>query len=156
MHVVLQEEMAAQIQDRRVTRGGRTIKAPSWFGIEKDRGENDGNEDLNISDSLLQRVSTPEGSLTASTPNLSPVGTPMITPLSTPNTSPDISMISGRQPWELSPNKAPGRTKKQRQENVMERHRHLSDPGPGVRLRHPAFIHWDPGRPGGGDTAQEL
>ena len=105
--------------------------------------------DLNVSNSLAQRDATPGATLTASTPNLSPVGTPIITPITTPDTSPDKSVIYGRQPWELSPNKAQGRTKKQRQENVMERHRHLSDPGPGVRLKHPAFADWDPGPRGG-------
>ena len=154
--VVIQEEIVAQAQNRGITRGGRTTKAPTWYGIEKDRGEDDEGKDLNVSGNFAQRDDTPEGSLTASTPNLSPVGTPMITPLTTPNTSPDISVVSGRQPWELSPNKAPGRTRKQREENVMERHRHLSDPGPGVRLRHPAFQDWDPGPPRGGNAAQEL
>ena len=147
--VVLQEEMAAQIQNRGITRGGRPTKAPSWYGIEKERGEGDEVEDLNVSNSLAQRDATPGATLTASTPNLSPVGTPIITPITTPDTSPDKSVIYGRQPWELSPNKAQGRTKKQRQENVMERHRHLSDPGPGVRLKHPAFADWDPGPRGG-------
>ena len=146
--IVLQEEVNAQIQGRGITRGGRATKAPERYGFEKGR-EEETKVDLDISVTNIQRDLTPKGPSAASTPNISPVITPALTPVITPDTSPDTSAIilNERHHWELPPNTdfSEGRTSKQRAEDVLERHRHWSDPGPDVRPQHPRFQDWDPG-----------
>ena len=155
--IMLQEEVDAQIQGRGITRGGRATKAPERYGFEKGRAE-ESMVNLNISATDIQRDLTPKGPSTASTPNISPVITPALTPVITPDTSPDTSAIvlNERQDWELPPDPdlSEGRTSKQRAEDVLERHRHWSDPGPDVRPQHPRFQDWDPGPAGRGAPSE--
>ena len=157
--VILQEEVDAQIQGRGITRGGRATKAPERYGFEKGRAE-ESIVDLNISATDIQRDLTPKGPSAASTPNISPIKTPNLTPVITPDTSPNTSAVtfSSHQDWLLPPDQDmyDGRTSKQRAENVLERHRHWSDPGPDVRPQHPRFQDWDPGPVGGGGAPKEL
>ena len=147
-HIILQEEIEAQVQERGLTRGGRATKAPERYGFEKGRVE-ESTVDLNISATDIQRDLTPKGPSAASTPNISPITTPNLTPVVTPDTSPDTSAVtlSRHQEWLLPPSQGmnEGRTSKQRAEDVLERHRHWSDPGPDVRPQHPRFQDWDPG-----------
>ena len=151
--IVLQEEVAAQVQGRGFTRGGRATKAPERYGMEKDRAK-ESEEALNISDTDIDRNLSPKGPSIASTPNISPMITPHVTPVTTPETSPDTSAVifSGHEDWQLHR----GRTSRERAENVLERHRHWSDPGPDVRPQHPRFQDWDPGPAGRGGAPKEL
>ena len=148
VHFNLQEEVEAQVQARGLTRGGRATKAPERYGFEKGR-EEESKEDLDISSTDIKRDLTPKGPSTASTPNISPITTPNLTPVITPDTSPDTSAVtfSRDHHWLLPPDQGTfeGRTRKQRTEDVLERHRHWSDPGPDVRPQHPRFQDWDPG-----------
>ena len=156
--IVLQEEVEAQDRERGITRGGRVTKAPERYGVEKSRlGEQA--MDLNISTTSVKRDLTPRGPSTSSTPNISPVVTPALSPVITPDTSPDTSAVALTEhyDWELPPDPAlfAGRTSKQRTEDVLERHRHWSDPGPDVRPQHSRFQDWDPG-PAGRKASPEL
>ena len=156
--LVLQAEMDAQVQERGITRGGRVTKAPERYGIEKDRWE-ERTLDLNISDTFIERDLTPEGPSTASTPFISPVATPGLTPVITPDTSPNTTVVWERHlDWGLppDPDMSTGRTSQQRADDVLERHRHRSDPGPDAVPQHPRFQDWDPGPEGGRGAPEEL
>ena len=115
--------------------------------------------DLNISGTFVERDLTPEGPSTESTPATSPVATPGLTPVITPDTSPDTTVIlGGNLGWGLppDPDMSTGRTSRQRADDVLERHRHRSDPGPDAVPQHPRFQDWDPGPEGGGGAHGEL
>ena len=157
--IVLQEEAAAQVRERGLTRGGRVTKAPDRYGIEQNREEEQATTDLNISTTSFERELTPAVSSSASTPNLSPVITPALTPAFTPDTSPDTSavILSKDQRWlPPDPDMSEGRTSSQRGKDVLERHRHRSDPGPDAIPQHPRFQEWDPGPEGRGGAPNEL
>ena len=157
--IVLHEEAAAQVRERGLTRGGRVTKAPDRYGVEQNRAEEQATMDLDISGTSYDRELTPAASSSASTPNMSPIITPALTPVITPDTSPDTSaVIFGKdQRWlPPDPDMSAGRTSRDRGEDVLERHRHRSDPGPGAVPQHPRFQDWDPGPESEGGASKEL
>ena len=122
----LQEEERAQAAHPDITRTGRVRKRPDRYGIEEERGPDD------CQDKVLVISEPPSRE---------------ITPQSSPNPSPDSSMTENQHPWLPTADVHPGRSARERAQNILERHRHWSaTEGRGIPT-HPRFDDWKPKKP---------
>ena len=130
--------------ERRPTGSGRLTRAPTFYGIEKGRTENDTESaSLNISSASPPREEAPRSSTPGTSPSPTPPGTSETTPVSTPVTSPDVSAVLPPQDytWLLPPMPC-SLTKEERASDPVHRHRHWSFTAPGCYPSHPRFINW--------------
>ena len=154
---LVQPAAAAQPQPTQaLSRSGRTLKPPDRLGFEKDRADEFHSEpgSLNISAPQSERESELDDSSTAISSDPGSLAiSPKSSPASTPHTSPDTSAIDPPDPaWLRGGEQVRGRTARERAKDILERHRHWSDPGPEVTLvdpstkkPYPQLADWDPG-----------
>ena len=145
-------------QPHRVSRSGRPLKPPDWINLEQHRNVElkVASDCLNISNNLSDRDSHEGASNFSSASSSKPASlenSAHDSHLVTPDTSPDTSIMA---PPTIPPcpghrELSRGRTARQRAEDILERHRHWSDPGPGAipvdhstRLIYPELAAWDP------------
>ena len=125
----LHEEERAQEQHPDVSRTGRVRKEPSRYGFEKAREPDDDQDKILV-------ISEPPSR--------------EITPQSSPKPSPNSSMaveFEDHPPWLPVAEVHPGRSARERAQDILERHRHWSaTEGRGVPS-HPRFLAWKPSKP---------
>ena len=139
---LVQPAVAAQPQPAQaLSRSGRTLKPPDRLGFEKDRADefHSGPGCLNISAPHSERELELDDSSTAISSDPGSLATsPKSSPASTPHTSPDTSAIDPPDPaWVRGGEQVRGRSARERAQDILERHRHWSDPGPEVTLVDP-------------------
>ena len=139
---------AQEVNDEGEARGPRLRRPPDRYGIEKERGGEE--EEANLE--LYSRASSPRTvSPAVSSPDLSRGQSSFESPpesrVPTPATSPDTSLILSKSPFEpewLPMTLKRGRTLQERLQDPLERHRHHSMP-PGSRIPcGEEFQNWNP------------
>ena len=125
----LHEEERAQEHHPDVSRTGRVRKEPSRYGFEKAREPDDDQDKILVISEPPSREITPQPS-----------------PLPSPNSSMAVE-FEDHHPWLPVAEVHPGRSARERAQNILERHRHWSaTEGRGVPS-HPRFLAWKPSKP---------
>ena len=135
--VPMQAEVEAQRRDRSISASGRVSRPPLRYGFETARDAENLQEGLTAyPEDNVVRVVTP-----CVTPGVSPDCSleGMVTPEENPGSSGSTPMPSpSRAPWLPCQDIAPGRTARERAQDILERHRHWSTSGEGIP-NHPRF-----------------
>ena len=142
--VQLQEEVAAQLQDRSISTYGRVRREPVRLGVEKERVNTHLETEVLLTPEakvmrerspVAPQEDSPDGNLMV---QVVPVGE-----VSTPDTSPDSSLVLPikEASWLPLGGVCQGRTARERAQDILERHRHWSHSGEGVP-DHARFEGW--------------